>query len=188
MLFRSRVKAVRFRVMKSGGIDTSGRPMPVETDRFVDIPCDDMYVAVGEKVDSSALGADGVAVARDGRIMVDRLTGKAAGTVWAVGDAVTGPATAAEAMGLGKQAARAIDAELMQRDAFGSLFRDFAHSMAVPPEPCKTQMCRSRTVPPEERRGNFQEIALGYSGEQALSEAARCLRCDIRADARSPWR
>ena len=120
--------------------------------------------------------------------MVDRLTGKAAGTVWAIGDAVTGPATAAEAMGLGKLAARAMDAELMQRDAFGSLFRDFGHSMAVPPEPCKTQMCRSKAVPPEERRGNFQEISLGYSGEQALAEAARCLRCDIRADARSPWR
>jgi NADH-quinone oxidoreductase subunit F len=60
--------------------------------------------------------------------------------------------------------------------------------MAVPPEPVKTHMCRSRLVPPEQRRGNFQEIAMGYSGEQALLEAARCLRCDIRADARSPWR
>ena len=119
---------------------------------------------------------------------MDRLTGKACGNVWAIGDAVTGPATAAEAMGLGKRAAKAVDEELMGRSAFGDLFREFGYSMAVPPEPTKTRMCRSRLVPPEERRGNFQEISQGYSGEQALFEAARCLRCDIRADARSPWR
>ncbi len=185
---KGRVKAVRFKVMKPGGIDTSGRPMPVETERTVDIPCDDVYVAVGERVDSSFIGSDGVKNEKDGRIVVDRLTGKAYGNVWAIGDAVTGPATAAEAMGLGKRAAKAVDEELMRRDAFGDLFREFGYSMAVPPEPTKTRMCRSRLVPPEERRGNFQEIAQGYSGEQALLEAARCLRCDIRADARSPWR
>ncbi|PKL26782.1 MAG: proton-conducting membrane transporter [Spirochaetae bacterium HGW-Spirochaetae-3] len=185
---KGRVKAVRFKVMKPGGIDPSGRPTPVETDRVVDIPCDDVYVAVGERVDASFMGEGRFKAAKDGRVAVDRLSGKASGNVWAIGDAVTGPATAAEAMGLGKRAAKAIDEELMQRDAFGDLFREFGHSMALPPEPTKTKMCRSRLVPPEERRGNFQEIAQGYSGEQALLEATRCLRCDIRADARSPWR
>jgi len=183
-----RVKAVRFRVMRPGGMDSSGRPKPVETDRTVDIPCDDVYVAVGERVDSSFVASDGVTTTSDGWIETDRLTGKASGSVWAIGDAVTGPATAAEAMGLGKRVAKAIDAELMGREAFGELFKDFGHSMAVPPEPVKTGMYRSRLVPPEERRGNFQEISQGYSGDQALLECARCLRCDIRADVRSPWR
>jgi len=183
-----RVKAVRFRVMKAGGIDVSGRPSPVATDRTIDIPCDDVYVAVGERVEALFLSDEGVRLQKDGRVAVDRLSCKAVGNVWAIGDAVTGPATAAEAMGLGKRVAKAIDAELMGREAFGELFRDFSHSMTLPPEPVVTKMCRSRLVPPEERRGNFQEIALGYSGEQALAEASRCLRCDIRADARSPWR
>ncbi len=31
--------------------------------------------------------------------------------------------------------------------------------------------------PPEERRRNFQEVALGYSAGQAAAEAARCLAC-----------
>ena len=31
--------------------------------------------------------------------------------------------------------------------------------------------------PPQERRRNFSEVALGYTPEQAASEAARCLRC-----------
>jgi glutamate synthase (NADPH/NADH) small chain len=31
--------------------------------------------------------------------------------------------------------------------------------------------------PPEERRHNFEEVALGYSAEQAKAEAERCLQC-----------
>lgn len=31
--------------------------------------------------------------------------------------------------------------------------------------------------PPEERRRNFNEVALGYSEEQAVAEAKRCLQC-----------
>lgn len=34
--------------------------------------------------------------------------------------------------------------------------------------------------PLEERKGNFKEINLGYSKEQAYAEASRCLRCDVR--------
>ncbi|HBY58265.1 MAG TPA: hypothetical protein DEH78_00480, partial [Solibacterales bacterium] len=28
--------------------------------------------------------------------------------------------------------------------------------------------------------GNFEEVLLGLTGEEALDEAGRCLRCDIR--------
>jgi len=31
--------------------------------------------------------------------------------------------------------------------------------------------------PPEERKRNFNEVALGYSAEQAIAEAKRCLQC-----------
>jgi len=31
--------------------------------------------------------------------------------------------------------------------------------------------------PPDERRRNFQEVALGYTEEQAMAEAKRCLQC-----------
>ncbi len=34
--------------------------------------------------------------------------------------------------------------------------------------------------PPEERNRNFGEVALGYTAEQAMSEAARCLNCKNR--------
>jgi glutamate synthase (NADPH/NADH) small chain len=31
--------------------------------------------------------------------------------------------------------------------------------------------------PPEVRKRNFNEVALGYTEEQALEEASRCLQC-----------
>ena len=34
--------------------------------------------------------------------------------------------------------------------------------------------------PPRQRRSNFEEVALGYSPDQAAAEAARCLNCKGR--------
>jgi NADH-quinone oxidoreductase subunit F len=186
---KGRVRAVRFRVMKAGPLDKSGRPSPVPTDRTMEIACDELIVAVGEKVDSAWLAKDGVSAEKDGRVKIEPFTMRAGlPNVYAAGDVVSGPATAAEAMGLAKDAARAIDRALTGLERFASLYRDFGYSMELPLDTPKSRMNRSREVPPEQRRGNFQEISLGYSGEQALCEAARCLRCDVRSNARSPWR
>lgn len=182
------VTGVRFRVMKAGGIDESGRPKPVPTDRVMEIPCDDVFVAVGEKVQSEMIAQGGYKVERDGRIVTDHLTGRIQGNLYAIGDAVTGPATAAEAMGLGKSVARSVDQALMSRSVFTDLYIPYDYPKEIPLEPSTHPMGRPKLVPPEERRGNFQEIALGFSGEQAKIEAERCLRCDVRPNAMSPWR
>jgi glutamate synthase (NADPH/NADH) small chain len=42
--------------------------------------------------------------------------------------------------------------------------------LAIPAQPMPEQ-------PAEARRGNIHEVALGYSGEQAMLEATRCLQC-----------
>lgn len=34
--------------------------------------------------------------------------------------------------------------------------------------------------PPAERTKNFDEVALGYSAEEAVNEAKRCLHCEDR--------
>lgn len=185
---KSRVRAVRFRVMKGGGIDESGRPRPVPTDRTLEIPCDEVFIAVGERVLSEAVTQAGFRIERDGRIIANHITGNIAGNLYAIGDAVTGPSTAAEAMGLGKTVARAIDHALMNRDIFSELYKSYSYSMTIPLEPNLSPMGRAKLVPPEERRGNFQEISLGFSGEEAIREAQRCLRCDVRSNAMSPWR
>jgi NADH-quinone oxidoreductase subunit F len=191
------VRALEVMRMKAGAVDSSGRPAPVPTGESYEIPCDTLVIAVGERVDSSGLDAVGAVLAKDGRVGVDpfRLV-TANPKYYAAGDAVTGPATAAEAMGQAKTVAAAIDAALMAEAAategkkvsarFESLFRAFEYGMEVPLDPAKAKMNRARQLTPDERRGNFVEISLGYTGEQARYEAERCLRCDVRENARKP--
>ncbi len=182
-----RVRAVRFRVMKAGGIDSSGRPRPEASEKTVELACDELFVAVGEYVDSSYLRGFGLAARSDGRLAPGS-AGRLSEGVWAIGDAVSGPATASQAMGMAKEAAKAIDEELMGRRVFTTLFKDFSYSRLAPPPARKTKRAVARLIPPEQRCGNFQEIAQGLSGAEAKAEASRCLRCDLRDNALSPWR
>jgi len=193
-----RVRALKVMRMKAGPMDSSGRPSPVPTGETYELPCESLIVAVGERVDPLGLESLGIELERDGRIKADPFALRTANAkFYAAGDAVTGPATAAEAMGLAKRAAAAMDAALMATGAdaaalaevtrrFESLFRSFEYRMEIPLEPSNAKMGIPAKLPPEDRRGNFLEICHGYSGEQALIEAERCLRCDVRAGARKP--
>jgi NADH-quinone oxidoreductase subunit F len=100
--------------------------------------------------------------------------------VYAGGDAVTGPATVSEAMGLARQAAEAIDIDLMKEKRFHRLFRDFKYKDEIIPEPEGGKKIDPKKLPAKERISSFQEVLAGYSGEEALQEAARCLRCDVK--------
>ncbi len=177
-----RARGVRFIRMAAGPIDSSGRPTPVPTGERVAIDCDAVISAVGEKVDASALGLERLAVGGGGAISADRFTGAASvPKFYAAGDAVSGPATAAEAMGLARKAAFAIDRALTGADRSAALDSRFIYKMVPVLEPEGGRQNRAPRLGPGERRNNFHEVELGYSGEQALAEAARCLRCDVRA-------
>ena len=78
--------------MKLGDPDASGRRAPVETDEVVEIPCDTVISAVGEKVDAEALAGYGVATDEKGR--PDFKTNLE--NVYAGGDVFRGPATVVE--------------------------------------------------------------------------------------------
>jgi len=191
------VSALEVMRMKAGSVDSSGRPTPLPTGESYEIPCDTLIIAVGERVDAVGLEAVGARILKDGRVETDPFRFATANPkFFAAGDAVTGPATAAEAMGQAKTAASAIDEALMgaasgaaageAASRFEGLFRRFEYGMEVPLSPAKARMNIARQLPPEERRGNFVEISLGYTGEQARIEAERCLRCDVREHARKP--
>ena len=81
---------LRCRKMILGEPDASGRRSPVETDEFVEIPCDLVVSAVGEKVDDAFLSANGVAVNERGRPAFE------SGCVYTAGDTLRGPATVVE--------------------------------------------------------------------------------------------
>jgi cellobiose phosphorylase len=91
-----------------------------------------------------------------------------------------GPATAAEAMGMGKRAAESIDSILMNEKRFQLLSKEFEYKNAVPTDIKKSPKNAPSKLPVKDRIGNFHEVSAGYTGEQALNEVNRCLRCDVR--------
>ena len=82
---------LRCEKMRLGEPDASGRRAPVGTGEFVEIPCDLVISAVGEKVDSALMTANGIEMGRKGPAFKTNLDG-----VWCAGDAHRGPATVVE--------------------------------------------------------------------------------------------
>ena len=82
---------LRCEKMRLGEPDASGRRAPVGTGEFVEIPCDLVISAVGEKVDSALMAANGIEMGRKGPAFKTNLDG-----VWCAGDAHRGPATVVE--------------------------------------------------------------------------------------------
>ena len=82
---------LRCEKMCLGEPDASGRRAPVGTGEFVEIPCDLVISAVGEKVDSALMAANGIEMGRKGPAFKTNVDG-----VWCAGDAHRGPATVVE--------------------------------------------------------------------------------------------
>ena len=100
--------------MVLGEPDASGRRAPAETGEILEIPCDTVISAVGEKVDAEALGAYGVQVGEAGRPgFQTNLPG-----VYAAGDVLRGPATVVEGIA---------DATAFAQEVLGG-----AHTYAIP--------------------------------------------------------
>ena len=78
--------------MRLGEPDASGRRSPVSTGEAVEIPCDTVLSAVGERVDSALFTSNGIEV--DARGIPDFRTNLP--NVWVGGDAMRGPATVVE--------------------------------------------------------------------------------------------
>ena len=82
---------LRCEKMRLGEPDASGRRAPVGTGEFVEIPCDLVISAVGEKVDSALMAANGIEMGCKGPAFKTNVDG-----VWCAGDAHRGPATVVE--------------------------------------------------------------------------------------------
>lgn len=89
--------------MVLGEPDASGRRSPVATDELVEVDCDTVIAAVGEKVDTELYTANGVKVTK-------KVFGTDVKNVYAIGDALRGPATVVEAIADAQRAALTIAA------------------------------------------------------------------------------
>ena len=178
---KGRVTGLEVRKMKFDGLDSTGRKKPVETGETSILECSTVILAVGEKVEFEPGKEIGLEFRKNGAIRAHQPSFHTnVPKVWAGGDAVTGPATVSEAMGIARTAAEAIDFSLMKERRFHHLFRDFKYKDEVVSEPDIVKRVDPKKLPVKERVASFQEVLGGYSGEQALHEAERCLRCDVK--------
>ncbi|MBP2644769.1 MAG: FAD-dependent pyridine nucleotide-disulfide oxidoreductase [Firmicutes bacterium] len=178
--------AVTFYRMELGEMDASGRRSPVRVagSEFVE-ECDYLISAIGQTQDLSFVDADFSLKVERNRIAVnpDLLITNIDG-VFAGGDVVTGPKTAIGAIAAGRQAALAIDQYVrgvkMEKPATeynhvrGKLHEIDKSMFEKFPKLAKEKM---PMLNKSERSRNFKEVELGFSEEQARSEAQRCLSC-----------
>ena len=171
--------------MKLGELDTSGRrrPVPIANSEFV-AEVDLVVLAIGQNPDLAFLDQDdGIAVTRDKRINVADVSFMTSRPgVFAAGDAVTrDKMVVIEAIGMGKQAAAAIDAYLRgvpsQETIVDARTAPTARREMTEIELSPKPRIPVPTISLPKRTNSFDEVELGYTAEQAIAEAQRCLAC-----------
>jgi NADH-quinone oxidoreductase subunit F len=164
-----------------GKFDSKGRRAPVVTKDTYIIPCDAIIKAIGEKAEKLQLGLETTSW---GSVKVDPWTLQTSNPkVYAGGDYVSGAANVATAMGYGKKAAKQIDRALTGLDRFEELWPKFEYDQTIPPPSQGGARNPARAIPPEQRVGNT-EVSPTFTEWQAKAECFRCLRCDIKVEAK----
>ena len=175
------VKAIEVVKTKLGEFDSSGRRRPVPTEEIVRLQCDTVILAVGEAVDMDFVRASGLRIKEGNVLEVDRYTLETSRSkFYAGGDLISGASNVSNAMGYGKKAARNIDKRLMGPGRWESIWPQFVYSNDPPEEQSQSPRHKTSELPAAERAESFVEALVGLSAEDALDEAGRCLRCDIK--------
>jgi len=100
--------------------------------------------------------------------------------VYAAGDAVSGPSSVVKAMASGRAVAQTIHNDLSGIEAENTIFRPLAKDFRCIPEDLpKQQRAAMPERPADQRRIDFQEVALGLNPLQMAAEANRCLQCGV---------
>ena len=178
--------------MQLGEPDASGRrrPVPIPGSEF-ELACDTMVAAVAQAPEISFLDPDhGLEVTARGTFRVDPQTlATNRPGIFAGGDAASGPAALIEAIAAGRRGALSIDRYLRDQPLLtprevtplpvATFTPEEMHQALERGEAAPRPRARMAAVSPAERISDFREVELGLSEEQALAEAARCLRCGL---------
>ena len=169
--------------MQLGKPDSSGRrkPVPIEGSEFT-ITSDRLIIAIGQKI--AIPKKFGCLLDSNGKVQVDSETlSSSRKGVFSGGDAVSGPASVIEAVESGRKAAISIDKYLGGKGRID-------HEL-VPEEeenPClgreedfaNKKRVEITAIPVKERSCNFRLVEQGIGEEEAVEEAKRCLKCQLR--------
>ena len=178
-----RVKQVVLQVMELGEPDASGRRRPIAVEGKTEtIDVDTLILAIGQAVDASMLTEE-IERTKKGAIKYDAKTYRTSMEgVFAGGDCGNDKISiAVEAIADARKVADMIDAYLDGEDAeYREEFVVTRDDLTAEDFEDRERMCRPKMnhLHPEDRKDNFSEvIPQGYTEEEAMAEASRCLEC-----------
>lgn len=183
---KGKVASITCQRMTLGDFDSSGRkkPVPVEGSEFT-LSVDAIVAAIGQVPDMSFIDKTiGVEINKwdcynVGKGFKSRTTNP---RYFAGGDAETGPDTVIAAIGAGHQAADDIDAAIREANHEPAYVKPALENIIVPLVIDEESVEAPQMAMPEmhhaTRKMSFAEVELGFSREDAMKEACRCLRCD----------
>ncbi len=180
-----RATKVEFLACSLGEPDERGwRPPVAITGSEHELDCDTVIFAIGQSmVDDFLEGAKGLKVEK-GQILTDKATlGTGKKGVFAGGDAAaSAPWTAIEAVAAGRRAARSIHNFLRGEDLLP--IEDDVMDEAKPEDAVLEQTAVMARLPMPHLPGAarkivWDEVNTGFSEEQAVAEAKRCLNCAV---------
>jgi len=149
------------------------------------LPADTVIFAVGQVPELEFIeGVDGIKTIRRRYLEVDSVT-LATGRegIFAAGDVVTGTTSVIEAIAAGRKAAVSIDRYL---GGSGEIDETLVDPERANPYLGREEGFADRPrapipyLPVEQRFSSFAEVELGFDETEAISEAKRCLQCDLR--------
>ncbi len=181
VLGQTKVRGLECVRMELGEPDESGRrrPVPIAGSEFT-LECDTVLVAIGQTVDAPF---EDLSLAQRGTYVADAVTLQTnVPGVFAGGDAVSGPASVIEAIAAGQRAAESILRYLRGEDlALGRTAEEpdlSAIEYYTPAQPVQRPRAQMPRLALAERSG-FAEVDQGFTEEQAVAEAERCLSCGV---------
>ncbi len=180
-------KVIGFEVKKCVSIfDQEGKFNPQYDENLIErYDVDNVVFAVGQGVDSSFIDGEAIETVRGGRVKVDPITLQTGvDKAFAAGDVSGRSVIAIEAMAEGRKAAISLDRYLNGQDLY--VEREYEGSYTtwlettVKEDEENIPREKTRQKDPVKRVESFEEVDLGLTEEQALKEAARCLKCECK--------
>lgn len=178
-----KVNSVTLQLMELGEPDASGRRRPVAIEgKTEELDVDSVIVAIGQKLVNEDVSE--LKLTDRGNIEADIDTFKTnIDGVFAIGDATNrGASIAIEAIGEANRCALSVDAYLNGEDIETRVpyisRRDEELIDFQSKEKCPAR--KPQVLPAAERKNNFDEVCLGYTEEDAKTEASRCLECGCK--------
>jgi putative selenate reductase len=177
-----RLRAVECSVMRLADLDASGRPQPVEVDgEGITIELDTLVIAIGQRADLAVFGGLPITVTPSGFVEVDPDTLETSiPGIYTGGDLRhPGPSNIVDACGDGRRIARAVLGRTVS---------------AQPPPPAglddldvadllrRRSHRQPRIATPRlanDPGDSFREVVQTLELDQAVTEAGRCLDCDL---------